>query len=251
MIHYHGSPMTPASAAASFYSTRHACVSYAHPGQMSLVAETCQSFIIDNGAYTTWKSGKEFDFHGYCDFVREWCRHPGFDWCLIPDVIDGTELENTKLIARFQQEGLLDFGVPVWHMHESLELLQYYSRAYKRIALGSSGEYAVVRSKAWVRRMNEAMETICDGGRPRCKVHGLRMLDPKVFTRFPLASADSTTVTRNIIYDNRWTGSYQPASEYVRAVVLADRIERQQSASFYWPEYLELEETQLSLELVT
>jgi len=43
--------------------------------------------------------------------------------------------------------------------------------------------------------MNEAMRTICDdAGQPPCRLHGLRMLDPDVFTQFPFASADSTNI---------------------------------------------------------
>lgn len=227
MIHYHGSPIWPTSAAASFYATRHACVSFAHPEQMALVAETCQSFILDNGAFTAWKSGKDHDFNGYVEFVREWCQHPGFDWCLIPDVIDGTENDNTRLLAAFQKSGLLQVGVPVWHMHESLEHLDYLVRAYPRVALGSSGRWAEVGTDDWWHRMGEAMTVACDSnGRPRTKLHGLRMLSPTVFSHIPLASADSTMVARTTVYDKGWTGSYQPVSDYCRAVVLADRIER-------------------------
>ncbi len=46
--------------------------------------------------------------------------------------------------------------------------------------------------------MAQAMAQACDLGRPRVKLHGLRMLDVEVFSRLPLASADSTNVARNI-----------------------------------------------------
>jgi hypothetical protein len=50
----------------------------------------------------------------------------------------------------------------------------------------------------WWQRMGGAMDAICDEeGRPPCKLHGLRMLNPTVFSQLPLASADSTNVAQN------------------------------------------------------
>lgn len=60
-----------------------------------------------------------------------------------------------------------------------------------------------------------------------CKLHGLRMLNPEIFTRLPLSSADSTNVGRNIGLDKKWTGSYQPPSKEWRAQILRARIESQ------------------------
>lgn len=226
MIRYHGSPVWPTEAAVGLYSRRHACVSFAGPEQLPLVAEVCQSFILDNGAYSAWTKGKELDFDGFTRWVREWMHHPGFDWCLIPDSIDGGESENLKLIARFQQAGLMNVGVPVWHMHESLERLGILVNAYPRVALGSSGQYATVGSEEWWQRMHEAMEVACyPDGRPRVKLHGLRMLNPTVFSHLPLASADSTNVARSIAHDKDWVGRYQPVTKMQRALVLAERIE--------------------------
>ena len=65
--------------------------------------------------------------------------------------------------------------------------------------------------------MAETMNAICTDGLPACKLHGLRMLDPEVFTRLPLASADSTNIARNIGIDSAWTGAYMPPSKESRA----------------------------------
>lgn len=251
MIHYHGSPIWPTSAAASFYATRHACVSFAATEQLALIAEVCQSFILDNGAFTTWKQGKDFDFDGYCEFVREWGAHPGCDFVLIPDVIDGGIDANRKMVARWFKAGMMRGpwqSVPVWHYDEPLDALRDYANAYQRVALGSSGKYADVGSEEWWSRTHEAMDVVCDSNRrPKVKLHGLRMLSPTVFSHVPLASADSTMVARTIVYDNQWTGSYKPVSDYCRAVVLADRIERH-AAAVRWnrPSY----GTQMNLELI-
>ncbi len=62
-------------------------------------------------------------------------------------------------------------------------------------------------------------------------LHGLRMLNPTIFSYLPLSSADSTNVARNIGLDNKWDSPYCPRSREVRAIVLADRIERHAAAN--------------------
>lgn len=122
-------------------------------------------------------------------------------------------------------------GIPVWHLHEDLGRLAYLvqcaeGRVYPAVALGSSGQWATPGTDAWWVRMGEAMEIACDEqGRPKCKLHGLRMLNPTIFSHLPLASADSSNVARNINLDTRWTGTYQPLTPLQRALVLAERIE--------------------------
>lgn len=248
MIHYHGSPTTPLQPALALYQRRHAMVSFANPEQLPLVAEVCQSFVLDNGAFTFWKAGRgTVDVEAYRAWVAEWERHPGFDWALIPDKIDGDEAENDIMLARwFQAGGGLD-GVPVWHLHERLERLRYMAIAYPRVALGSSGVYSEPNTPAWWKRMAEAMDAVCDQGRPRVKLHGLRMLNPAVFGKLPLASADSTAVARNIGLDVKWAkGQYQPMTKTARALVLVDRIEHFNSAA-NWTE----RETQTSFDLTS
>lgn len=83
--------------------------------------------------------------------------------------------------------------------------------------------------------MGEAMAVACPFGRPMAKLHGLRILDPEVFTRFPFASADSTNVARNIGVDVKWRGTYLPHNKAVRGIVLAERIESMQSAPAWEP----------------
>ncbi|EJG4160400.1 hypothetical protein M9530_004977, partial [Escherichia coli] len=56
MIHYHGGPITPDTCAMRAWKGRHAFISFAHSGQINLAAEYCQSFALDNGAFTAWKA---------------------------------------------------------------------------------------------------------------------------------------------------------------------------------------------------
>jgi hypothetical protein len=234
VIHYHGGPITPEAVGWRLWQRRHAFVSFAYPEQTATAAEAAQSFALDNGAFTLWKAGKgQVDIPAYATWVRVWMRHPGFDFCIIPDAIDGNEAENDRLIATWQQTGLLSIGVPVWHLHESFDRLKRLCRAYTRVALGSSGAFATVGTTDWWQRMSAAMDAVCDeNGQPPCKLHGLRMLDPTIFSHLPLASADSTNIARSIGIDAKWDRSpYAPRSKDMRALILADRIEHHGSAA--------------------
>jgi hypothetical protein len=237
MIRYHGTPITPAAAAVQILKGRHGLVSFEHPEQIGLVAEMCQSFVLDNGAFSHWRAGKgEVDCRAYAAWVRDWYRHPGFDWCLIPDVIDGDESRNTDLINGWVADNRDIQSVPVWHLHESLDWLRTLIGMFPRIALGSSGEYSQPGSKNWEVRMNEAMEVLCDSdGRPKVKIHGLRMMDPTIFSRFPLASVDSCNVARNIGIDASWESfKYGTAlRKSVRGVVMAQHCEDHASATVW------------------
>lgn len=234
MIHYHGSPITPETDAARILVGRHAMVSFAHPEQLPLVSQICQSFSLDNGAFSAWRGGKPITkWNEYYEWVALWRKHPGFDFALIPDVIDGTEDDNNTLIAHWPHGATA--GCPIWHLHESLQKLARLCEFWPRVALGSSGEYAVIGTSRWANRMSEAMNSVCPYGSPKAKLHGLRMLDPKVFQMYPFSSADSTNVARNIGIDSRWKGTYTPHSKSVRGIVLAERIEAHQSSSEWNP----------------
>jgi len=197
---------------------------------MCIAADACQSFVLDNGAFTIWKQGGQLDVNGYKQWVREWYRHPAFDWALIPDVIDGDQRENDDLVKSWPKALP---GVPVWHMHESIARLQWLAEEFKVVALGSSGQFATVGTQEWWQRIAVAMKAICDNkGRPLCKLHGLRMLDPDVFTRLPLSSADSTNAAVNSGSLSRY-GIYLPPTAAQRAAVIAERIEAYNSAPVF------------------
>lgn len=231
MIHYHGTPVGGSRQdVARFLIGRHALVPFPRRDDMGVVAETCQSFVFDNGAFSVWKKGGQLDVDGYVAWCDEWHRHPGFDWALIPDVIEGSETDNDALLLDWPKH---IFGVPVWHMHESLDRLIKLGHEWPVVALGSSGQWRTPGSKDWWARMTDAMDALCDDhGRPPCKLHGLRMLNPRVFGRLPLASADSTNAAVNSGSLPRF-GMYLPPTAAQRAAVIAERIETQNSAPIW------------------
>lgn len=225
MIPYHGTPITPDDAALAAIEGGHAFVSFAHPQQLALAATVCQSFALDNGAFPAWKSGKPIkDWRPFYDWASACKRIPSCDFAVIPDVIDGDEAENDALVAEWPLPRW--FGAPVWHMHESMERLERLASAWPRICIGSSGDFAVIGTPAWWQRMAQAMRVLCnDDGEPLVRLHGLRMLNPEIFTKFPFSSVDSTNIGRNIGIDQAWRGTYSPPSKRARAAVMRARIE--------------------------
>lgn len=236
MIHYHGSPVSgPRDCAQRFYSARHLMVSYAHPEHLPMIADVAQSFALDNGAYTTWTKGREFDFDGFVSWVELWRWHPGFDWCLAPDVIDGDEKRNDQLLWKFVDRfGMSPWIVPVWHLHESLTRLGVLAGAFCRVALGSSGQYRTPGTPTWKARMAEAMSVVCNEGRPICKLHGLRMLDGAIVERYPFSSADSCNAAVNAGAVTRF-GMYPSPLAADRANSIAARIESNNSPPVWVP----------------
>jgi hypothetical protein len=229
MIRYHGTPITPAFAALEALKRGHAMVSFANPVQVHLAFEKAQSVALDNGAFSLWETGQLVDVPAYLVWVRHWMKHPSFDWCVIPDVIAGTQQENDQLIEEWPLP--VHISVPVWHMHESLAKLEYLVTAWPRIAIGSSGEWSAIGGGHWWARMSEAMEIACDAdGMPRVKLHGLRQMDPEVFSVIPYHSVDSCSVGRAIGVDDKWTGSYVPPSKDVRALCVRDVVNNHASA---------------------
>ncbi len=223
MIHYHGGPIASETCAYRAWRGRHAFVSYAAPQQIELAAGVCQSFALDNGAFSLWKQGKPIDWPAYYGWAAKWLAHPACDWALIPDVIGGTEAENNALILEWP---LGHRGVPVWHLNESVERLVMLAESWPRVALGSAAEYDVARPSKCLARLADVLPAISIDGTPKVKLHGLRMLRQELVERVPLASADSTNVARNIGMDTRWKGTYTPATKEMRVDVLVERIER-------------------------
>ena len=235
MIHYHGTPCgATREDVARFLSRRHALVSWYRSEDIGTAAEVCQSFCIDNGAFSAWRAGESVtNWEPYYRFVEECNQHPGFDWAIIPDVIDGTEDDNDRLLDEWREDCCSEHGLPVWHLHESLERLERLIARFDRVAFGSSGEWPTPGVPKWWDRMAEAMEVACDSdGKPLARLHGLRMLDPAIFHQLPLASADSTNAVRNSSGYSRF-GMYVPPNASTRMAIIAERIEAHQSAAVW------------------
>jgi hypothetical protein len=110
----------------------------------------------------------------------------------LPDVIDGDEDDNDRLLRRYQHVT----GVPVWHLHESYGRLQRLIGQFGRVCFGSSSLLSTINSEAWRRRVTEAFDLVAD---PAGRVPWIHMLRGMSLSggEFPFASVDSTDVARN------------------------------------------------------
>ena len=188
-IHYHGTPITPLSSLESL-AGKCFCVSYAHPANVKRCHEIGQSVMLDNGAFSLWKSGTPTNWAKYYGWAEPWLECPT-TWGVIPDVIDGAEFDNRMLAldCPFPRHKM----APVWHLHESLEYLNLLVDGWPRVCFGSSGAYAEVGSPQWHNRVQEAFDTIWDR---RPMIHMLRGMRCCKMP-YPFASVDSTDIARN------------------------------------------------------
>lgn len=230
MIHYLGTPMGGKLADRRLVlAGRAGLVPFNRRDDLALVLELCTSFIADNGAYRNWRQGysEYHDYAGYVQWVRELMAHANFAGAVIPDHIAGTEHYNNQLLAQWPDE-LRAVGIPVGHMHHSLDRWRWLAQNYATIAIGGGEGYERLKSKHWWARIHDIFEAICDDqGRPLCQLHGLRLLDPKVFGVLPLTSGDSSNAARN---------SSRPVanlSRGERACRIADRIAQQPVAQVW------------------
>lgn len=232
MKHYHGTPISGTKVAqAQVLRGRFAFIPWKAPGALPVAMEVCRGFAVDNSAFSFWTSGEKPDWREYIKWLKNFCRHPRFDFAVIPDVIDGSEKDNDELIKQWDREcwhPVRVHGCPVWHLHESLTRLEkLVCGRFDIVALGSGGEYSTPGSLAWEARMDEAFAVICDSdGWPRTRIHGLRMLRPDIVEAYPFYSCDSTNIAQNGLRQSLALGVDDSpwGSE-----VIAGRIERSMS----------------------
>lgn len=194
MIHYHGTPVTPRVRIYEL-AGRHFCVSFANPQDIEVVHEIGQSVMLDNGAFSFWRgTGSAPNWKAYYDWAESWLDYPT-TWAVIPDVIDGGEGDNDRLLVEWWQRRLPK-GAPVWHLHEPLDRLRRLVAGYEKVCFGSSGVYSKPSSDAWRSRVSDAFDVISDEQGRVPWIHMLRGLG-QAGDIFPFASADSANAARN------------------------------------------------------
>jgi hypothetical protein len=179
VIHYHGTPITPRAKLLEL-AGRCFCVSFAHPQDAQVCHEIGQAVMLDNGAFTHWRSRRRINLPAYYGWCERWLEHRT-TWAVIPDVIDGSEHENDRLLAAWPFGAR---GAPVWHMHEHIDRLLRLAEEWPRVCLGSSGSYRNVGDHQWRRRMAEAMDRLCPDGPAPVWLHMLRRHEAR---RHPLS----------------------------------------------------------------
>ncbi len=208
-IHFHGGPIWAGKGGSNdelikaLYRNGGAFISFARPGQLKKIALFPSDIRLDNGAYSDWnkarKNKRRVDWNArrikFYDFVGQW--YSRIEWFLVPDVIEGTEEENDAQLS-LVPEWLKPKAVPVWHSDESIIRLIHLAENYEWVAIGCCGPHRTIRTPAWEKRMDEAFIELYIKRNIDVKIHGLRMLDGRVLSMYPFASADSTNVAMNV-----------------------------------------------------
>lgn len=155
--------------------------------------------MLDNGAFSRFTKGREVDVDAYYAWLEPVLAPP--HWAVIPDKINGTLADQQALLASWPRETFgYDNAAPVFHLHMPLHHLNALVLGYRKVCLGSSGEYWHVGSPAWCRRMDEIFNYLAKQFGRMPWIHGLRMLD-QTDGGWPFASADSTNVAQNFKRD--------------------------------------------------
>jgi hypothetical protein len=190
-MHYHGTPITPVDA---LYELRGRCfcVSFADPRDVARCHQIGQSVMLDNGAFSQWKSGKPTNWPDYYGWAERWLAYPT-TWAVIPDCIDaGPEAQDILL----KEWPLGQRGAPVWHMNEPIERMLALCDAWPKVCIGSTSQYAVVMSDAWRARIDAVFDAVAARHRFLPWIHMLRGMQC-CGERWPFASVDSTDIARS------------------------------------------------------
>ena len=191
MLHYHGTPITPVSVMLEL-AGHCFCVSHIRPDDVKRAHAIGQSVMLDNGAFSKWKSGKETNWAAYYDWCDEWLSFPT-TWAVVPDVIDAGTQEQDALLREWPYGHR---GAPVWHMDEPVSRLLRLCDEWPRVCVGSTAEYATVLSDAWCARIDEAFNEVSARHRHLPWLHMLRGMQLSG-RQWPFASVDSTDIAQN------------------------------------------------------
>jgi len=189
VIHYHCADINPNDKLLELEG-RHLLVSHAYPRPVNWAHSVAQSVVLDNGAFSVWRSGKVADWKSYYVWSDYWLDCPT-TWAIIPDVIDGGSEANDQLIRDWPHGNK---GSPVWHLDEPLDRLYKLVDDWWRVCLGSAGAFDKVGSAIWHSRMVEVFNGCARRGRMP-ELHGLRMQAHGGL--YPFYSVDSANIARN------------------------------------------------------
>lgn len=192
-IHYHGTPITPIEALYQL-TGRCFCVSHIRPEDVRRCHDIGQSVMLDNGAFSKWKSGKATDWPAFYDWCDRWLDYPT-TWAIPPDVIDAPSQEQDALLNEWPHGKRQ--AAPVWHMDEPIyRLCHLVDAGWYRVCIGSTAEYAAVLSEPWERRMDETWDQLARTFQRTPAIHMLRGMQCSGM-RWPFASVDSTDIGQN------------------------------------------------------
>lgn len=190
-VHYHGTPITPKSVL-HLLAGRHFCVSHMRPEQVEWCHDNGQSVMLDNGAFSKWRSGKQTNWPAYYTWCDRWLDYPT-TWAVIPDeIMEGSQSQD----ALIREWPYGQRGAPVYHLDEPIDRALRLTDEWPRVCFGANGDYAKIPAAAFVQRMDEIFEALSKRHRRTPWIHMLRGMQLSEW-HWPLASVDSTDVGQN------------------------------------------------------
>ena len=153
--------------------------------------------FLDSGAFSAWTKGVEIDIQKYIEFIKQ--NQDVITVYANLDVISkdrfsmGTKesAEKTLRNQKIMEEAGLS-PLPVFHIGEPFEYLEYYIDHYNYIGLGGM----VGKSKQTLSPWLDVVfgKYVCDGkGYPKVKVHGFGLTSVSLMVKYPWYSVDSAT----------------------------------------------------------
>ena len=153
--------------------------------------------FLDSGAFTAWTKGMEIDIQKYIEFIKQ--NQDVITVYANLDVISkdrfsmGTK-ESAELTLR-NQKIMEEAGLsplPVFHIGEPFEYLEYYINHYDYIGLGGMVGKSKQTLSSWLDVVFR--QYICDErGYPKVKVHGFGLTSIPLMVKYPWYSVDSGT----------------------------------------------------------
>jgi len=189
VIHYHCADIHPLTKFLGLEG-RHLLVSHAYPRRVKEAHRIGQSVLLDNGAFSVWRSSAIANWDAYYEWCDQWFHAPT-TWAIIPDVIDAGPEAQDNLLAQWPHG---ERGAPVWHTDEPLDRLLRLVADWPRVCVGSSSKHQIGTDN-WRRIIDKAFNALSRRNARLAWLHGLRM--QSVSSEYPFGSVDSADVARN------------------------------------------------------
>ncbi len=153
--------------------------------------------FLDSGAFSAWTQGVEINIHEYIEFIKQYQDIINV-YANLDVIATGNKLIDKKKAAEttLQNQRIMEKAglapLPVFHVGEPFEYLEYYLKHYDYVCLGGMVGRPKNTLTSW---LNECFGTyICDkDGFPKVKVHGFGLTSFSLMLRYPWYSVDSTS----------------------------------------------------------
>lgn len=162
----------------------HIMLSFAYPPYPALwerIKAAGFKVMLDSGAFTMWRRGKEIKLIDYCQYIK---KHKVDEYI----VLDDPEQPQKTILNQLLMEQMGFNPIPVFSYGAPWYCLDYLAANYERIALGACVPRSSTEIKYWLSEVYNR--------HPEKKYHLLGITRKEILTQFPLDSVDSTTWIR-------------------------------------------------------